>query len=392
MPSTLPPRASLEWLKKTAKQNLARMRRDKAPARLADAQLAPAREYGFSSWRALKAHVEATETAPIADGPGEAAVTAFFRAVGDGQIEQVRAALEAEPGLIDAVGPHPYWGGRPQALHVAIETKRRDMFELLLERGADVDGRNEAYDRWSPLMLACQRGQPDMRDRLIERGARVGLAEALLMADDARVEELLRPGRDALSEPAPNAGSILAFARTPFAIDRLLELGVPADELDHWGTRPIEVMSRIGPEGRPLVEHMMRHGIRAAAEDHARIGDMATVQSMVEADPAIARREPVLLAAVDGRNRELVAWLLAQGADPNARSDVETKHSALHSAAWNGDLEMARLLVEAGADPHLRDSRHGSTPRGWAETALTITNNARCEAVANWLEALAGPG
>jgi hypothetical protein len=312
--------------------------------------------------------------------------------VGDGRIEQVRAALETEPGLVDAVGPHPYWGGRPQALHVAIETKRRDIFDLLLEAEADVDGRNDAYDRWSPLMLACQRGRPDMRDSLIERGARVGLAEALLMADDASVEELLRPGRDALREPAPNHGSILAFARTPFAIDRLLELGAPADELDRWGTRPIEVMSRIGPEGRPLVEHMMKRGIRASAEDHARSGDMATVRAMVGADPAIARREPVLLAAVDGGTRELVAWLLAEGADPNARSDVETKHSALHAAAWNGDLAMARLLVEAGADPHLRDSRHDSTPRGWAETAFTIAGNSECEAVAKWLEALAGPG
>jgi len=387
MPSTLPPRASLEWLKKTAKQDLARIRRENPDARLADAQRALAREYGFSSWRALKAHVEANPAA----ASDHASIAAFFRAVGDGRIDQARAALLADPGLVNAIGPHPYWGGEPQALHVAIETKRHDMFDLLIEAGADVDGRNEKYDGWSPLMLACQRGRPDMRDSLIRSGARVGLAEALLMADDARVADLLRPGRSALPDQGPNRGSILAFARTPFAIDRLLELGVPADEPDRWGTRPVEAMCRIGPEGRVLVEHMMKRGIRAAAEDHARSGDMATVRAMVEADPAIPRRDSVLLAAVDGGHRALAAWLLAQGADPNARSEEETKHSALHAAAWNGDLEMARLLVEAGADPHLRDAKHDSTPRGWAETAVTVANNPKCAEVAAWLEALAGP-
>ncbi len=195
-----------------------------------------------------------------------------------------------------------------------------------------------------------------------------------------------------MPDQGPNQGSILAFARTKFAIDRLLELGAAADGPDRWGTRPIEAMSRIGPEGRALVEHMMKRGIEAAPEDHARSGDMATVQAMVAADPAIARRGSVLLAAVDGGHCDLAAWLLAQGADPNARSEDESRHGALHAAAWNGDLEMARLLVSKGADPHLRDARHDSIPRGWAETASTVANNPRCEAVAAWLGALAGPG
>ena len=230
-----------------------------------------------------------------------------------------------------------------------------------------------------------------MRDRLIERGARVGLAEALLIGDDARVEALLRPGRKALPRRGPNQGSILAFARTPFAIDRLLELGAPADEPDRWGTRPIEAMSRIGPEGRRLVEHMMKRGIKAGAEDHARIGDIDTVRAMAAANPSVARRDSVLMAAVDGGHCALAGWLLAQGADSNARSADETKHSALHAAAWNSDLDMVRILIEAGADPHLRDAQHDSTPRGWAETAITVANNPECKAVADWLEALAGP-
>jgi hypothetical protein len=56
--SALPARPSLEHLRKKAKQRLVKLRASGASARLADAQLLVAREYGFPSWRALKAAVE----------------------------------------------------------------------------------------------------------------------------------------------------------------------------------------------------------------------------------------------------------------------------------------------------------------------------------------------
>ena len=58
MPSSLPPRPSLEWLRKAAKDRRDRMRGSNPSVRLADAQLEVAREFGFPSWRKLKAHVE----------------------------------------------------------------------------------------------------------------------------------------------------------------------------------------------------------------------------------------------------------------------------------------------------------------------------------------------
>src|SRR5207302_429808 len=138
-------------------------------------------------------------------------------AVGSGQIDTVRAMLTATPALVNAIGPHPFWGGRPQPLHISIETKRRDMFDLLIAAGANVSGNNEQYDYWSPLMLTIHWDQPEMRRVLLDRGATVGLIEALMLEDDALVEKLLRPGKSALPAIEPNNGSILAFARTPFA-------------------------------------------------------------------------------------------------------------------------------------------------------------------------------
>lgn len=312
---------------------------------------------------------------------------AFLRAVGDGDIWAVRDMLRGDPALANAVGPHPYWGGRPQALHVAIETKRRDMFDLLLDAGADPDGRNGEYDLWSPLMLTFSRDRPDMREELIHRGARIGLVEALLMKDDSALDILLAQGLPVL---APSGGSILAFARTPFAIDRLLSLGASADQKDRWGTTPIEAMSRAGTDGGLLVQHMMGHGVHADPEAFARLGDRDMLAALVEGDPAIARRDAVMMAAVDFRHHDLVRWLLTMGADANARAAAQSRQSALHNAAWNGDLDMVQLLADAGADLQARDGEHDNTPRGWAETSARITNNANCADVAAWLTAQGG--
>ena len=58
MSSELPERPNLDHLKKQAKHRLIKLRQRAPGARLADAQHALARKYGFQSWAALKAHVE----------------------------------------------------------------------------------------------------------------------------------------------------------------------------------------------------------------------------------------------------------------------------------------------------------------------------------------------
>ena len=286
MPRSLPVRPSLEWLKKTAKDELKLLRGQNPEAVLADAQRYVARDYGFESWRKLKRHVE-QKAADATSGGAEGAVAGdsrdeamkkFLHLVGTGQIDEVRRILAAAPQMVNVVGPHPFWGGRPQPLHVAIESNRPDMFQLLLEAGADVNGRNDDYDHWSPLMLTQSEERDEMRAELLRRAARVGLIEALLFGDDRLVEELLRPGASALPSYAPNGGSILNFARTIYAIDRLLDLGVATDIADRWGATPIESMSRLGSRGRPLVQHLIERGVTAAPEEYARVGDVEKLE------------------------------------------------------------------------------------------------------------------
>lgn len=194
----------------------------------------------------------------------EQIIATFLQRVGGGHADDVRALLLAVPALVNAVGPHPHWGGRPQALHVAVETGRRDIFDILLDHGADPSGKNDQYDWWSPLMIAIHRHHDAMRDELIRRGARIGVTEALLLANDEMSEALLARG---LPETVPNGGSLLAFARTTAAIDFLIAIGAEIDMADRWGTTPIQAFSRLGAVGQPLVAHLIALGVPAPPPD-----------------------------------------------------------------------------------------------------------------------------
>src|SRR5262249_18440096 len=90
----LPARASLEHLRNEAKQRLKAMRLQDPAARLTDVQLLIARQYGFASWRQLKAAVD------------ERTRQRVFTAAREGDLDTVRRALEGgfRPGTSDEAG------------------------------------------------------------------------------------------------------------------------------------------------------------------------------------------------------------------------------------------------------------------------------------------------
>src|SRR3954464_1909740 len=94
MPKALPSHPHIDWLKKAAKERLDVLRARSPAARLHQAQFDIAKDYGFASWRELKAHIDQGDRKPV------------FEAARQGDLETVRQALEAgfDPGIIDRDG------------------------------------------------------------------------------------------------------------------------------------------------------------------------------------------------------------------------------------------------------------------------------------------------
>ena len=382
MTKTLPPYANFEWLKKQAKQQKKALLLEGQSVKLADVHFQIAKDYGFSSWRAFKTMFDQR------DGRAQNSVDAdvgdrFLLDVGEGNTANVKAALKQDHKLANCVAHHPFWGGRPQPLHLAVEGNRADMFELLLVAGADVNGQNAEYDFWSPLMLALFNTRTTMAAELSKRGARFGLCEILLSGDDDRLDTFLKTHET--QEGHFPSGSLIALARTPHAVMQLLKRGFPAQGGDRWGSDAMDALSRLGPSGKPLVETLLSQGQFVSSKIVARLGDRDTLETRANEDPSLFADDDVVLAAVDFGHVDIVSWLLESGANAGARHSIGSKGTALHSAAWNGDVPMVQCLLQHGASTSLVDEEHKTTPLAWAQTALSVTNNERCREVAKIL-------
>jgi hypothetical protein len=117
----LPAHPDLDWYKKSAKKRLDELRASNPAVKLAEAQLAVAREYGFPSWRKLKDRIDQLTDLPR-----------LFVSIREDDRVKVRALLRAKPGLSRLAGPEGQ-----TAIHVAAECNNPDAIQILLRNRGD---------------------------------------------------------------------------------------------------------------------------------------------------------------------------------------------------------------------------------------------------------------
>jgi ankyrin repeat protein len=298
----LPERASLEYLKKLAKDRLRELRRADPQAQLATAQLAVARDHGFASWRALKTEVERRQTDDVAR---------FFEACAKGDVDALRGMLAQNPELVRTVNPqapHAGWTG----LHSAAQAGHAGAVRLLLENGADPNAR-EAGDNTYPLHWAAA-------------GAHFENIRALLDA----------------------GGDVHGFGD----VHELDTIG--------WATvyhGPDEDTARIAGRRREAVDLLLQRGARHHIFSAIAAGDPDPIRTLVEQDPdALDRRmsrfeqkQTPLHFAMSRKRYDLLDLLIELGADLEAPD--QRGQTALAAATLRGDREAMTRLETAGAKP-----------------------------------------
>lgn len=432
---------NLEQLRKQAKElkraartgdaeALARVRAY-APGRervlLADAQLALAREHGFPSWRGLVAAVEASPAEFVVAATSarreraERMLTAqpaieaerWARLVlgrgwdGDpnevggprawpplhyachscfANVELVRDLLErgADP---NAYFPNEY--GPMSALYGAAGvTHDPDATRSLLEAGADPNGEPQFGDA---LYHSVEADSPECLRTLLEHGANPRGSNALAHALDyperlEHVRLLLDAGADA------NEGALLVHAvrrgRGPEYLRLLVEHGA---ELDRRGGE----YSTPPDQHKTAYQNAVLRGRDGLAVTLEELGASTELTPEDRAVAAIARggrppqplpgelshdaQEAISVAALGGQ-LELVVDLLG----PNffGHNGGGPPGTLLHQAAWTGNADVVRRLLELGADPCAHSGADFDTPLAWAVHGSAYPGNEALDYVA----------
>jgi ankyrin repeat protein len=335
-------------------------------------------------------------------------------------VAQVRRHLAGKPaGASVTGGPHGWSPLLYQAyarhdphvgLPVTLETAR-----LLLDAGADPNDGRFWHALPTPFTVLTgvlghgEHGQPwhphatSFARLLLDRGADPNdgqtLYNRMFGSNDDHLVLLFEYGLgghtrgpwhrllgESLESPAEMLRSLLAWA---IVHDQRRRVALLA-------TRGVDIVSPFTEQRSPRrgtpVEAALLNGNRELADQLLALGARppqlsaadAFVAAILAGDTEAVRQTPQQVVATVRQERTgLVTWAASQGA-PNAvellaaagfdvnalgRSDIpgnEPWHTALHVAAGNGDLTLARTLVELGADPDIRDKHHKSTPLGWA--------------------------
>jgi ankyrin repeat protein len=312
------------------------------PLLLADAQLVIAREYGFDNWARLKHHVEtAGRVAGFQRHPHFDEAVAALDA---GDLERLRHLIMSEPALIQArtnlEPPYGYFTGATLLHHVAGNPDRGrltgklgplpknivEVARLLIDSGADVNATTLGPNGGTTMELLCTSKQASddgfsgpLMDLLLERGATL---------------DLKKPG--ALDAPLAN--------HAPRAAERMIELGAKADILAAAALGRMDLLRAAFDKKGTLRSRALRRGNSMSQRDAIGLA---------------------MLYAYVREQTEAVDFLLEK--DGNWNMIGVNNGTALHRAAWSGDLTMVKCLVAKGADISNRNNPFCATPFSWAD-------------------------
>lgn len=217
-------------------------------------------------------------------------------------------------------------------LHEAAMSGDIEDVESLIAEGVDVNARDQ--QGLTPALVGLHAWESAVTDLLLEKGADT------------------------------NAPHLLAYTGDLTSMKNLLERHAPVDSLD--GLTLLHAAAKGGHTD--IVEFLISKGFAVTATteygnttplDYAALGNHQEVAGVLIANGASvdsAKPNPIVAAAYAG-HKDMIEYLMSKGADINKGPETPL-HQAV-SPWW--DTNMAKLLIEAGADVNARNEK-GNTP------------------------------
>jgi ankyrin repeat protein len=336
---------------------------------------------------------------------------ALGRAVSANDTAAARRVLAGHPELkarLDEAVPHDSFGAT--ALLTAVHHKNRELIEVLLQAGADIN----VGSHWWAGSFGVLDDDSGLEDFLIEHGALVTAHAAARLGRLDRLRELVSNDPAVVHQRGGDGQTPLHFAASVEVAAFLLEHGAEIDalDIDHESTPAQWMLENRHDVARYLVSQGCRTDILMAAA----LGDLPLVQRHLEADPAnlrlsvsdewFPRRDPrsagtiyswtldrdktahfvarmfghqeiyrylmarspaelQLTIACEVGDEALVRELLARRPDlVGALSEAEQRKLPL--AGKDNNVKAVRLMLAAGWPVDTRGSQHGETALHWA--------------------------
>jgi uncharacterized protein len=294
-----------------------------------------------------------------------AELTALIQAVDEQDAAGVAAILSREPGLARAAVAMDH-SHTQSLLHRAIPgdgdrltEAHLEIVTALLDAGAGVNALGEGANNGccTPITMAAWGGHAPMIELLISRGADPNGAPEQAARGHRPIDTAARHGHTAAVEALIEAGAaysldhlLMAGARS--RVERILQADPGAAARPLGGGLPPLHLALTSSTGATLLELLLDHGADVAAQD--RVGRTALHVAIESQNPEAMRRlidrgAPVdIFAAAGMGDAERVARFLAEDAS-RSRAAQPDGMTALFYAAWAGDAQTVRLLLDAGA-------------------------------------------
>jgi ankyrin repeat protein len=284
--------------------------------------------------------------------------------------------MTARMALLAAVLAGGVAAASEAALLDAAESGNHAAAMAALESGADANARDASGT--TALMWAAYNGDVDLVKQLVAAGADVSaqnefgafaLSEAAILGSTPIIEVLLAAGADANGTNPEGETPLMVVARTGNveAAKALVDAGANVNAVEQWG-RQSALMWASAQSQPEMIEFLIANGADVNARGAVRDWERKVIKEPRPKDMNQGGLTPLLYAAREGCI-ECAMALLAGGADP----DLPDPHrvAPINMALMNTHFDFAAYLIDAGADINRWDL-YGRTPLYFATDMNTL--------------------